>query len=53
MSNGITPLFMAAEHGHTSVVEMLIRKHNANVELAHLTTGATPLYVASERCVYR
>eukprot|EP01049_Picozoa_sp_SAG25_P009718 SAG25_NODE_990_length_4387_cov_3.395989_3_plen_182_part_00 len=47
-SRGLTPLFLATEHGHTSAVELLL-KQKADVHLAHLSTGATPLFVASER----
>ena len=46
--NGNTPLFLAAEQGHTSTVELLLNV-NARMDLANTSTGASPLYVAAER----
>ena len=42
---------MASEHGHTSTVELLVQCDSSKktLELAHESTGVTPLYVACER----
>jgi len=42
---GITPLYIAAENGHTEIVQLLLQ-HHANKDL-HLISGFTPLLIAA------
>jgi ankyrin repeat protein len=44
--DGSTPLYAAARHGHSKVVEKLL-VHGAHVNLATSTRGCTPLFIAS------
>jgi ankyrin repeat protein len=44
--DGVTPLFMASQKGHTSVVNVLLR-HGADPNLAN-HDGTTPLFMASQ-----
>ena len=46
-SDGITPLFIAAESGRLEVVEKLI-ENGADVNNLNIENGKTPLYVASQ-----
>ena len=46
MSNGATPLFIAAQNGHTETAKLLLEKR-ADVNQA-MSNGATPLYIAAQ-----
>ena len=46
--DGSTPLFMAAEKGHLTVVTKLIAA-GALVDKAETDDGTTPLYIAAQR----
>ena len=43
--DGATPLYIACQNGHTSIVEALLGR-DADVNKATTDTGATPLYMA-------
>ena len=52
--DGLTPLYAACQHGHTSTIIELLRARSMNRTVAELPLpvrlgGATPLYVASQR----
>jgi ankyrin repeat protein len=44
--DGVTPVYMASQNGHTSVVDVLLR-HGADPNLAN-HDGFTPLCIASQ-----
>jgi len=44
MEDGSTPLYIACQNGHNSVVEMLLKK-GVNIEVA-IVDGSTPLHIA-------
>ena len=46
--NGRTPLFIAAENGHTDIVRALITDGKAMVDKARTNYGATPLFIAAQ-----
>lgn len=45
---GATPLYKAAENGHTDVVELLVTS-GATKDQATTDTGATPLFAAASK----
>ena len=48
-TDGITPLYIAAEKGHLTVVTKLIAAAaSADVDTARTTDGCTPLYFAAQ-----
>ena len=46
--NGETPLFCAAKFRHTNVVELLVKKYKAKVDIKN-KNGETLLHVAAVR----
>jgi len=45
--NGATPLYVAAQNGHTEVVKLL-QDNNADVNASRTNDGSTPLYVVAQ-----
>ena len=46
--DGITPLYVAAHKGHTSVVELLLKADGVDVNKG-IEDGTTPLFIASQK----
>ncbi|KAK6507850.1 hypothetical protein TWF481_006272 [Arthrobotrys musiformis] len=46
---GITPLWIAAQGGHTKIAELLIRKGMVDVNVSTYESGRTPLHQAAQR----
>lgn len=44
---GVTPLYLACQNGHETIVKILL-EHHAEANQGIATSGATPLYVASQ-----
>lgn len=46
-TNGTTPFIIACSHGHLSIVELLLTKHNININHARENDKCTALFAAS------